>query len=274
MGKGENQLRSWASLPSSDPKDHSSTTRPSCTCLLLDSRREFGRPEILRVWKVRLWAAWSLVAVNPNIPQACRAEPLHPGPAGKGHRAVIWAGALWGFCEHSPLGNRGSSLLPTNPWCYLLRSQGAGLRTSPASLPPPSSDQSQPQLQPRFKGQENLHLLMAGAVESHDKTGGFSRRGITIFIWWSSSDSGWVFHEDKKNHYRTRVSVWSFKMTGGTVKRRCHLGQVGTDFPGKCWKSIIQSLVFLFFWSQVTSSCSYIQVTSPLFVQLIFFWIC
>ena len=52
MGKGENQLRSWASLPSSDPKDHSSTTRPSCTCLLLDSRREFGRPEILRVWKV------------------------------------------------------------------------------------------------------------------------------------------------------------------------------------------------------------------------------
>lgn len=126
------------------------------------------------------------------------------------------------------------------------RSQGAGLRTSPASLPPPSSDQSQPQVQPRFKGQENLHLLMAGAVESHDKTGGFSRRGITIFIWWSSSDSGWVFHEDKKNHYRTRVSVWSFKMTGGTVKRRCHLGQVGTDFPGKCWKSIIQSLVFLF----------------------------
>lgn len=34
-------------------------------------------------------------------------------------------------------------------------------------------------------------------------------------------------------------------MTGGAIKRRCHSGQMGTDFPGKCWKSVIQSLVFL-----------------------------
>lgn len=130
------------------------------------------------------------------------------------------------------------------------RPQGAGLRTGPASLPPPSSDQSQPQLQPRFKGQENLHFLMAGAVESRDKRGGFSGRGITVIIWWSSSDSLGGCSMKTKTHYNlhvwTRMSVQSLKMTGGTIKRRCHLGQMGTNFPGKCWKSIIQSLIFLF----------------------------
>ena len=82
---------------------------------------------------------------------------------------------------------------------------GGRLRTCPASLPPPSSDQSQPQLQPRFKRQENLHLLMEGAVESRDKRGGFSGRGITVIIWWSSSDSLGGCSMKTKTHYNLHV---------------------------------------------------------------------
>lgn len=127
-----------------------------------------------------------------------------PGCWGMASLWWLWPG--WPLCvpQGLPSFSGFAQARPCGSWieqqCFW--PQGAGLRTGPASLPPPSSDQSQPQLQPRFKGQENLHLLMAGAVESHDKTGGFSGRGITIIVWWSSSDSlgGCCMKTKKKNN--------------------------------------------------------------------------
>lgn len=56
------------------------------------------------------------------------------------------------------------------------RPLGARLRSGPASLPPPSIDQSKSRLQPRFKQWENLlHLSMGGAAKSHCKGMGLQR---------------------------------------------------------------------------------------------------
>ena len=59
-------------------------------------------------------------------------------------------------------------------------------------------------------------------------------------------------------------------MTGGTIKRRCHLGQLGTNFPGKCWKSIIQSLVFLFSGLKSPQAVSHFTAVCAIYL-LIFF---
>lgn len=115
LRKGENR-GPGRGFQAQTPMTSGSTTHPSCTCLLLDSRREFGRPEILSL-DSEIGGSLELSGHEPQLSPGLHSRASAPRPSWQRPQGSDLGRGTLGVLRALPYGEPWGLLPPPPPQC-------------------------------------------------------------------------------------------------------------------------------------------------------------